>query len=152
MRDENGYACFYFDDAMQKYFTLLFLPEVYETVPLSKQKYVPFGLGKLPDYAVHPDAASILCKLGSVFRQLDRGVNPVIRGGRALPVGYWQYWKQRSAPLPACQAEAGRIPRRAGTELYSGKVCDLPLSRSDGKNADGKNKHGQWQQPSRALQ
>lgn len=60
VRDENGYACFYFDDAMQKYFTLLFLPEVYETVPLSKQKYVPFGLGKLPDYAVHPDAASIL--------------------------------------------------------------------------------------------
>lgn len=85
VRDENGYACFYFDDAMQKYFTLLFLPEVYETVPLSKQKYVPFGLGKLPDYAVHPDAASILCKLGSVFRQLGRGVNPVIRvGGHCL--------------------------------------------------------------------
>ena len=93
---------------MQKYFTLLFLPEVYETVPLSKQKYVPFGLGKLPDYAVHPDAASILCKLDSVFRQLGRGVDPVIRvGGHCL-------W------------DIGNI----------------------GNNADGKNKHGQWQQPS----
>ena len=46
VRDENGYACFYFDDAMQKYFTLLFLPEVYETVPLSGRKICSIWVGK----------------------------------------------------------------------------------------------------------
>ena len=47
---------------------------MYETVPLSKQKYVPFGLGKLPDYAVHPDAASILCKLDLAAEDLNLSI------------------------------------------------------------------------------
>lgn len=46
VRDENGYACFYFGDATQKYFTLLFLPEVYETVPLSGRKICSIWAGK----------------------------------------------------------------------------------------------------------
>lgn len=98
MRCKNILRCYFSQKCMRLYRS-------------AGEKYVLFGLGKLPDYAVHPDAASILCKLDSVFRQLGRGVDPVIRvGGHCL-------W------------DIGNI----------------------GNNADGKNKHGQWQQPSRAL-
>lgn len=76
LRDQEKYACLYFDDGRETYYPLLSMPHVYSTVDSSRVNYLPFGLGHLPDYALHQDPSSILCRLEMVFRQLGQGQPP----------------------------------------------------------------------------
>lgn len=64
------YGCFWFDHRKKDWYGLVSLPEVYATVDSNDVVYVPFGLGKLPNYLVHESPAlSILPKIPEVFEQ-----------------------------------------------------------------------------------
>lgn len=73
LKETHGYACIFFDDWRDEYLILLSEPERYQREPYSQRKYVPFGMGKLPDYGIHQDAASIMHKLDKVFCSFVRG-------------------------------------------------------------------------------
>ena len=74
--DGNCFACFYFEDNRDAYYTLLSLPEMYRTMESDDVQYLPFGLGKLPEYAIHHDTKSILRRLDRIFMQIGQGQSP----------------------------------------------------------------------------
>ncbi len=76
LKDGEKYACLYFDHPRETYYCLLSMPDVYSTVDSSRVKYLPFRLGHLPDYTLHQEPASILCRMEMVFRQLGQGQPP----------------------------------------------------------------------------
>ena len=79
LHDERGFACLYFDELWDTYYILLSMPEVYRTVEDNKKHYIPFGMGKLPDYGIHQSTASIISSLDKVFGQMGRGESLAMR-------------------------------------------------------------------------
>lgn len=65
----NQYGCFWFDHRKQDWYGLVSLPEVYAVVESDEVVYVPFGLGKLPNYLVHHNTNLIHEQLAQIFAQ-----------------------------------------------------------------------------------
>lgn len=115
LRSENNFACLYFDEPWKKYYMLLSMPEVYYAVENGEIKYVPFGLGKLPDYGIHRGTASIISRLDDVFRQIGSGQSMAmgadyqrlwaVGNGRGLEQQRYRAAKQKLGGFPAEQAQ-----------------------------------------------
>ena len=74
LQDPAGYGCFYFEQGSHDtWYAMLSKPEVYQTVDGKDVVYVPFGMGRLPDYVIHESPGSILRNLAQVFWQLSQG-------------------------------------------------------------------------------
>lgn len=73
LQDKARYGCFYFEWNHDTWYAMLSKPEVYQIVESDDVVYVPFGMGRLPDYVVHESPASILRNLERVFWQLSQG-------------------------------------------------------------------------------
>lgn len=84
LSDRNAYACLYFDDLWETCYILLSMPEVYRAVEDGRVHYIPFGLGKLPDYGIHHNTESIISRLNKVFGQMGRGQSVAMRAGDQL--------------------------------------------------------------------
>lgn len=70
LNNRGQYACFYFDHAASIWYALVGMPEVYAAVDSRDVVYVPFGLGKLPDYLIHQDLNYMKSRLQDIFSQV----------------------------------------------------------------------------------
>lgn len=71
LREEQGYGCFWFNHRTQDWYGLVSMPEVYASVDCKDVIYVPFGLGRLPNYLIHGNPSDlILPKLPDIFDQI----------------------------------------------------------------------------------
>ncbi len=71
------YACFYFNHQTQDWYALVSMPELYREVSTEDVNRIPFGLGRLPDYVIHPNSGYIRDQLEDIFSQIACSVpNP----------------------------------------------------------------------------
>lgn len=86
IQDRSGYACLFFESGLQGggWYAMLSMPEVYRTVRHEQTNFLPFGLGRLPDYCLFRDPAPILGNLNQVFPQIGRGDIQTQVGDRQL--------------------------------------------------------------------
>ncbi len=84
-RDGGKYACLYFENrfggSSDYWYSLLSDSEMYRTADSSDIVYVPFGMGKLPEYSIFESAAELMEDMGEVLAQMGRG-KLEDRGGR----------------------------------------------------------------------
>ena len=87
-RDGGKYACLYFENDFgfgENWYALLSDVDMYMTVDCKEIVYLPFGMGKLPEYSIHHSAASIMGDLEEVLAQM--GWAQLQGGGR----GGWKW-------------------------------------------------------------
>lgn len=71
LRTKQGYGCFWFDHRKQDWYGLVSMPGVYATVDEKDVIYVPFGLGRLPNYLIHQNPEELIRpKLPDIFEQI----------------------------------------------------------------------------------
>ena len=146
LRSEGGFACLYFDDLRDTYYILLSMPEVYRTVEGVKKHYIPFGMGKLPDYGVHQSTETIISRLDNVFGQMGRGQSLAMRvddqllwavgNSGSLERQRYRAAKQKLGGFPAEQVQnyilskfvIFRYPEQIETELPDGESNVIEIS------------------------
>ncbi len=66
----SHYACMYFEDERQSWYSFVGKPEIYEMADEKDARYVAFGLGMLPDYLVHNELGHMGSRLEEIFDQV----------------------------------------------------------------------------------
>ena len=75
-RDGEKYACLYFENSFGRgdyWYALLADGEMYRTVDCENIVYLPFGMGKLPEYSIFHSVRDLLRDIGLVLGQMGRG-------------------------------------------------------------------------------
>lgn len=72
LKDQEKYACFFFNDPAQDWYAFVSKPDVYLTVESDNVVYEPFGFGMLPDYLIHPDTDRMARHLEEILAQTAR--------------------------------------------------------------------------------
>lgn len=69
LKDQDKYACFFFNDYTQDWYAFVSKPDVYLTVESDDVVYEPFGFGMLPDYLIHSDTDRMAGHLEEILAQ-----------------------------------------------------------------------------------
>ena len=115
-RDGGKYACLYFENSFgfgENWYALLSDVEMYMTVDCKAIVYLPFGMGKLPEYSIHHSAASIMGDMDEVLAQM--GWDQLQGGGR----GGWKWFcdvnrQDARHKLFMAQQKMGGVPPQRG--------------------------------------
>lgn len=133
----SGYACLFFEHCRDTWYAMLSQPEVYRTVEHTDVKHVPFGMGKLPEYSVHKDPASIMGNLDLVFAQLGRGRPQTREGDRWLWSAEVNLHDGKHKFLMAKQKLGGFPPERGRNYLLAKFVLKEYPVRLESETLDG---------------
>ena len=91
-RDEDKYACLYFENSFgrgERWYALLADSEMYQTVDCNDIVYLPFGMGKLAEYSVFHSAHDLLRDIDLVLGQM--GYDQLQEGGPGAGSGAARY-------------------------------------------------------------
>jgi len=121
-RDGGKYACLYFENHASVYnygdywYSLLSDSEMYRTVDGDDIAYIPFGMGKLPEYSLFDSAAELMENIGPVLSQMGRRERVDDRGGRMWACNVSLH-NSRQKLLMAQQKMGGIPPLRGRNHL-----------------------------------
>lgn len=139
-RDGSKYACLYFENRFSDYgeywYSLLSDSEMYRTVDSSDIVYLPFGMGKLPEYSIFESAAELMENIGEVLALMGWG-KLEDRGGRMWSCDVSLHdSKQRL--LMAQQKMGGVSPRRGRNHLLVKFIPSRYPVQIEGEDIQGK--------------
>jgi len=117
-RSGGKYACLNFENYFSIYgeywYSLLSNSEMYRETDMDDIVYVPFGMGKLPEYSLFDSAPELMEDIGEVLAQMGQRIED--RGGRMWGSNVNRH-DSRQKLLMAQQKMGGVSPRRGRNHL-----------------------------------